>query len=130
MIYVDTCLVIYAIEDNGTLGQRSRALFQNPDLAFAISPLVIMEALVAPLQTGNLQTMDAYQHLFSKWNVIDLDIDSYVRAAELRAASPGLKTIDALHLAAAQLAGCSALWTNDKRLAAASVGLAVDVMHD
>ena len=34
----------------------------------------------------------------------------------------------ALHLAAAQLSGCTELWTNDKRLAAASHGLAVDIL--
>ena len=43
--------------------------------------------------------------------------------------SSSLRTPDALHLAAAQVHGCSALWTNDSRLAVAGRGLAVDVLH-
>ncbi|WP_374114499.1 type II toxin-antitoxin system prevent-host-death family antitoxin [Microbacterium paraoxydans] len=43
-------------------------------------------------------------------------------------ADSGLKTPDALHLAAAQLSGCTEPWTNDERLAAASPGLAVDIL--
>lgn len=128
MIYVDTCLVIYAIEDRGPLGERARTLFQNPDLSFAVSPPVMMEALVAPIRSNDGRVLDAYQRLFTDWEMIEPDFDDYVRAAELRAATPRLKSVDALHLAAAQLAGCAALWTNDKRLALASAGLAVDVI--
>ena len=40
-------------------------------------------------------------------------------ATELRA-EHGIKTPDALHLAAAIHGGCDALWTNDKRLARAA----------
>ncbi|PJI53413.1 PIN domain nuclease [Methylobacterium radiotolerans] len=59
--------------------------------------------------------------------IVALDTAAFVRSAELRA-DFGLKTPDALHLAAAQLSGCTELWTNDKRLAAASHGLAVDIL--
>ena len=128
MIYVDTCLAIYAIEDRGARGDRARALFRNPELQFAFSPLVMMEALVTPIRSNDSRIIDAYHRLFTGWDMIELALDAYVRAAELRAASPGLKTVDALHLAAAQRAGCDALWTNDRRLAAASAGLAVDVI--
>jgi predicted nucleic acid-binding protein len=58
---------------------------------------------------------------------LELDETAFLHAAELRARH-GLKTPDALHLAAAQLTGCRELWTNDARFAAASRGLAVDVV--
>ena len=51
-----------------------------------------------------------------------------MHAAQIRAANPTLKTVDALHLAAAQLAGCTTLWTNDKRLTTAAGSFAVDVI--
>lgn len=50
-----------------------------------------------------------------------------VQAAHLRAHF-GLKTPDALHLAAAQHHRCQALWTNDERLSKAGHGLAVNVL--
>ncbi|WP_137845920.1 PIN domain-containing protein [Microbacterium sp. 2FI] len=128
MIYVDTCLAIYAIEDPGPRGSRARALFRNPVMPFAFSPLVMMEALVAPIRSHDDPVIEAYHRLFTGWDMVAVDLDAYMRAAELRAASPGLKTVDALHLAAAELAGCEELWTNDRRLAAASAGLAVDVI--
>jgi predicted nucleic acid-binding protein len=130
VIYLDTCVVIYAIEDTGRSGHITRSLLSDPTGEFAVSPLVVMEALVIPLRHGDTRAMDAYQDLFAGCSMIDVDLDAYVRAAELRAATPGLKTVDALHLAAAQLAGCSALWTNDRRLEAASAGLAIDVIGD
>jgi len=40
-----------------------------------------------------------------------------------------LRSPDALHLATAHLARCAELWTTDRRLAAASGGLAVDVIN-
>ncbi|MBP8803259.1 MAG: PIN domain-containing protein [Pseudoxanthomonas sp.] len=50
-----------------------------------------------------------------------------MQAAHLRAHF-GLKTPDALHLAAAQHHRCQALWTNDERLSKAGHGLAVNVL--
>lgn len=41
----------------------------------------------------------------------------------------GLNTVDALHLATAQFAGCEALWTNDDRFVNASDGRAVNVLR-
>jgi predicted nucleic acid-binding protein len=48
------------------------------------------------------------------------------RAAEIRA-SYGLKTPDAIHLAAATLAGCDVFLTNDRRLAGFP-GIVVEVV--
>ena len=49
--------------------------------------------------------------------IIPLTADVFRLAAELRGLT-GLRTPDAIHLAAARHAGCAALWTNDHRLAA------------
>jgi len=71
----------------------------------------------------------SYDDLFSTLENPDLDDETFLHAAELRAryGRQGLKTPDALHLAVAQLNRCSALWTNDERFAAASQGLAIAV---
>jgi uncharacterized protein len=95
---------------------------------FAVSPLVVHEVLVGPIRRDNQRLLDVYEDAFAGYTMVSLEMPAFVRAAELRAAAPGLKTVDALHLAAAQLSGCTALWTNDKRMTMASAGLAVDIL--
>ncbi len=127
MIYLDACIVIYAVEDDSARGARVRQrLADAGDEVVAISPLVMLECLVGPLRDDNLMLADHYHRAFEQFRVLDGGVAQHVRAAELRARH-GLRTPDALHLAIAQLAGCTELWTNDSRLAAASHGLAVDV---
>ena len=130
MIYLDSCIVIYAAEDRGPRGDLVRARLQSAgEENVAISSLVMLECLVGPLRDGDLGLSDRYDELFAQFRVLQLDERVCRRAAELRALN-GIRTPDALHLAAAQLSGCRALWTNDRRLAAASHGLAVDIAHE
>lgn len=129
MIYLDSCIVIYALEDPSPVGQRARAALRSADGPFAISPLVVHESLVLPFRRRDTALIERYTTTFVGYAMIELDSSCYLHAAELRAETPGLKTVDALHLAAAQLSGCEALWTNDKRLAAVSGGFAVDVIN-
>ena len=117
MIYLDSCLVIYAIEPNGTASERVLAAIADADATFAVSPLVLMECLVGPLRAERTSVAETYEAFCSSVEMIPLGLDVFRRAAELRATT-SLRTPDALHLAAADLGGCSALWTNDHRFAA------------
>lgn len=129
MIYLDTCMVIYAVEDDGHRGVKVRQrLADAAEDVVAISPLVTMECLVGPLRDENLVLHDHYLRALAQFRILDAGTEQFVRAAELRARH-GLKTPDALHLAIAQTTECAALWTNDSRLAAASHGLAIDVLQ-
>ena len=128
MIYLDSCILIYAVEDDGERGTAIRQrLAVAGETVVAISPLVKLECLVGPLRGDNLALHDHYLQAFERFAFVELGEQQYLRAAELRARH-GLRTPDALHLAMAQLSGCDQLWTNDSRLAAASHGLAVDVL--
>lgn len=130
MIYVDPGILIYAIEDLTDRGDRVRqSLSDAGDQGAAIGSLVMLECLVGPLRSGNQALHDHYLRAFDQFRPLDHERNHYVRAAELRARH-NLRTPDALHLATAQLTGCDELWTNDDRLAAASGGLAVDVLAD
>jgi predicted nucleic acid-binding protein len=126
VIYLDSCLVIYAVEDTGARGDAVRRLLAR-DEVFAVSPLVRLECLVAPMRRGDLDIEDRYRAVLDMFRQVDLDLAVFERGARLRA-STGMKTPDALHVAAAQLHGCDALWTNDDRLTAASRGFAVGVL--
>lgn len=127
MIYLDSCVVIYAVEDHGARGDEvRRRLIGSTDVVVAISPLVILECLVGPLREENLVLHDHYVRALKQFRLLPLEPEHYVRAAELRARH-GIRTPDALHLAAAQLHACDQLWTNDNRMAAAASGLSLVV---
>jgi predicted nucleic acid-binding protein len=125
VIYLDSCIVVYAIEDDGARGDAvRRRLAEAADDVVAISPLVTLECLVGPLREENLGLHDHYVRALQQFRQLPLEPEHYVRAAELRARH-GIRTPDALHLAAAQLYGCDQLWTNDNRLSSAAGGLSV-----
>jgi predicted nucleic acid-binding protein len=128
VIYLDSCILIYAVENLAEPGRRARELLDRSGVPFVISPLVIHECLVGPIRDGDGLTRSRFESLFAEFEYVDIGLEAYLRAAELRARTVGLRTPDALHLAAAELASCDELWTNDRRLAAASAGLAVDVI--
>jgi predicted nucleic acid-binding protein len=129
VIYLDSCIVIYAIEDDGPRGiEVRRRLAAARDAVVAIGPLVVLECLVGPLRSENLALHDHYRRAFERFRMVEHGVAEFSRAAELRARH-GIRTPDALHLATAQLVGCDELWTNDTRLAAASQGLAVDIVR-
>ncbi|MCU1441055.1 MAG: hypothetical protein JWP85_2052 [Rhodoglobus sp.] len=128
MIYLDSCILIYAVEDDGPRGLRIRERLAGAgDEVAAISPLVALECLVSPLRADDLGLHDHYLRAMERFRMLDASLEVHVRAANLRARH-NLRTPDALHLATAQLTGCRELWTNDTRLAKVSHGLAVDVV--
>jgi predicted nucleic acid-binding protein len=128
LIYVDACLLIYAIEDHPRFGARVRARIGSvPAEALAVSPLVHLECRVGPMRAGNAVLLRYYEQALGRLVQLPLPQDVFLRAARLRAEF-GLKTPDALHLSAALHHGCEALWTNDGRLMHAGRGLAVNVL--
>lgn len=128
LIYLDSCLVIYAFENDALFGERTRqVLSREPAGRFAISPLVRFECLVGPMRSGNPILRRYYEEGLARFVQLPLSDPVFVLGAELRARF-GLRTPDALHLAAAQHHGCDALWTNDERFAASSRGLATNVL--
>jgi predicted nucleic acid-binding protein len=129
MIYLDACIVIYAVEDDGARGAAVRQrLADAGDAEVAVSPLVTMECIIGPLRQENLALHDHYLRALAQFRRLELGEAQFMRAAQLRARH-GLRTPDALHLAVAQLAGCDELWTNDDRLALAAGGLAVNIVN-
>lgn len=124
LIYLDACLLIYAIENHPDWAATVRsAMAREPAESFAISPLVKIECMVKPLKTGNLALQGRYEAGLNQLVQLAMPEPVFLQAAQLRARF-GLKTPDALHLACAQHHGCAALWTNDARLAQAGHGLA------
>lgn len=130
MIYVDSCLVIYAVERDDAIGDRARSALARAETTLATSPLVMLESLVKPMRDADAKAQSTMWSAFDAFELLPIEPDAYLDAALLRARFRRLQTADALHLAVARQAGCSALWTNDSRLAIASGGLAVDVIAE
>lgn len=129
LIYLDACLLIYAIEDHPVwAGAVRSALESEPNARFAVSPLIKMECLVKPLKTGDVAMQRRYESGLNEFVQMPMPEAVFLQAAVLRSRF-GLKTPDALHLACAQHHGCTALWTNDDRLAQAGHGLARNVLQ-
>lgn len=128
LIYLDACLVIYLIENHPRWGAAvARSMAGAGDVRFGISPLVKCECLVGPMKRGDAVLERAYLGTFERLLLFDMPDEVYVEAARLRARF-GIKTPDALHLATAQHHRCVALWSNDDRLAQASLGLARNIL--
>lgn len=129
LIYFDTCLLIYLQEDHPRFNaQVSAAMRHAGEARFAISSMVKLECLVAPLKRGDLVLQRNYELLFLWFEYLPLPDEVFLQAAHLRGRF-GLRTPDALHLACAQHHGCAALWTNDERLTQAGHGLVHNVLR-
>lgn len=127
MIYLDSCLLVYLVEEHPERADRvRRAIAAHASESFAVSPLVRMECLVKPLRDGDLALAKRFETVLERFASLSLDEEAFGLATALRARF-SLKTPDALHLACAQRHGCAALWTNDARLSRAAHGMAIDV---
>lgn len=123
-IYFDSCILIYRIERRAPWAQRvdERLAAHEAEAHVAvITELTRLECRVRPLARGLTDMLRDYGAFFARPNLLWQQCDRSVfdLAAELRARH-GLKTPDALHLAAALIARCDEFWTNDKRLEAAA----------
>jgi predicted nucleic acid-binding protein len=126
-VYLDTCCVIYLLEDVPGFSVPMRArLAGNADAILCVSPLVRLEALIKPLNDGNRTLERDYEDFLAAQQWLSMGDTEFDRATRLRAAHR-LKTPDALHLATAIRHACTEFWTNDDRLISAAAGMAVNI---
>ena len=127
--YVDTCLLIYWVEDSSPLAQAAKAwVARQHDARLCVSPLVRLEVLVKPTRAGDAALVQVYEKVLIDQEWLAIGDEVFAHALALRA-HHGLKTPDALHLATALHHGCTEFWTNDDRLKAAVGALAVNVLE-
>lgn len=120
-VALDTCVFIYFAEDHPRFARPLADLFSRVDaeeLPAVTSAVTLLEVLAAPLRDGNEVLADEYESLLTRGRGLfmrSLDSSLLKAAARLRAAT-GVRTPDALQLAAGLAEGCSSFLTNDRRL--------------
>lgn len=118
---LDTAVFIYFMEEHPRYLPIVEPIFAALDeqrLAGVTTTITLLETLVVPLRAGDVSLARSYEALLGNsrgLGLIDLDRSVILHAAKLRATN-GLKTPDALQVAAALQAGCTAFVTNDRRI--------------
>jgi predicted nucleic acid-binding protein len=118
---IDTAAFIYFIEEDQRYLPTVAPLFAAADagrIELVVSALTLLEVLVVPYRTGNVELARRYEALLTRSRgvrMVDLTRDHMRLAAQLRAIT-GVATPDALQLAASLATGCTAFLTNDRRL--------------
>ena len=120
-VALDTHLFIYFNDENERFLQLVKPLFEAIDhgiLPATTSALTLMAVLVVPHRNGNTALADRYEAILTRsrgLRCIDIDRSVLKAAAQLRA-NLRLKPPDAIQVAAALVARCSAFLTNDRRI--------------
>jgi uncharacterized protein len=66
-VYLDTCCVIYLLEDVPVFSEQIRKFMTfNLDAILCVSPLVRLEALVKPSIDGNIELIADYEIFFGR----------------------------------------------------------------
>ena len=118
---LDTAIFIYLIERHPTYEPLLVPLFQSLNegaLEACTSSITLLELLVKPYRSGDAELAARYEAFLTQSRGLTLlspDRQILHTAAHLRAARQ-VKTPDALQLATALRAGCTAFLTNDRRL--------------
>lgn len=123
-IYPDACVIIYLIEEHPSLHPRIDAWIRaHPGDEIALSDLTRLECRIRPLRNQDIELLFRFDRFFANPDHFYVQATRAVfdLATDLRVGH-GLKTPDALHLAAAIEAGCEEFWTNDRRLEKAADG--------
>lgn len=129
MIYLDSCLLIYLVEQHPQFGAvvAERLNQTAKEAALASSDLGRLECLVQPRRADDFALTNRYEQVFKRLVVLPMPAEVFDMATTIRART-GLKTPDALHLACALHHQCSAFWTHDSRLAQAANGFALNIL--
>ena len=119
-VYLDSCIVIYLIQAPEPIRAAVRRALQppaGPAPQVCISALTRLECRVWPIREDDAELLALFDRFFASRDLrrARLTVAVFDLATDLRARY-GVKTPDALHLAAAITWDCDEFWTNDRRL--------------
>ena len=116
-IYLDAAPIIYVVERVSPYLPQLLQHFSLPDTTLVTSDMARLECRMKPLRDNNVVLLSGYDRFFKAavTQMVPLTTEVIDLATEIRAQF-GFGTPDAIHLAAATVAGCDEFLTNDHRL--------------
>ena len=116
-IYLDTAPVIYLVERVPHYADVVDRLVSADGIMQITSDLTRLECRVKPMREYKVALLQDYDDFFNEVveEIVSLSHVIMDHATDIRA-HYGFKTPDAIHLAAAVVAGCEVFLTNDHRL--------------
>jgi predicted nucleic acid-binding protein len=120
-VAIDTAILIYWIEDHEHFAPLLADLFGEADRGartVVTSALTLLEVLVGPLRAGETALAETYEAALTGGpgiRLVPVDLSVLRSAARLRA-DHGLRTPDAIQLAAAREGSATCFLTHDRRL--------------
>ena len=121
-VYLDTNVFIYALSGFAAFRSLLTELFdaiEANSLIAVTSELALAETLVIPFRHEDADEEQRCREIFRAGPGLELhpvSMGVLEATARMRAASPAMRTPDAIHAATAQLAECDVFLTNDARL--------------
>lgn len=120
LIYWDSMLFIYILEENPAYCDRVRTIFEKMEKRrdkLCTSAFTIGEVLAGPYQAGRQDVVQQIRGMFREpfVRILPFTAETADRYAAARAL-PGVSPPDAIHLACAAEAGVDLFLTNDLRL--------------
>ena len=118
---LDTAIFIYFIEEHPRYLPLVAPFFEEADSGkrqLVTSALTLLEVLVVPYRAGAVELAQRYEVMLTRsrgLRIVDITRDQLRAAAQLRAVT-GMRTPDALQVAAALGADCRTFLTNDRKL--------------
>jgi predicted nucleic acid-binding protein len=120
LVLLDTMVFSYHLGDHPRFAALTAVILdciETGQVAGLTTAVTLAEVLTVPAQAGDLQAMQDYELFltsFPNLHLVPLDVDLARETALVRGAT-GLRTPDAVQVAAARLHGADAIVTNDRR---------------
>ena len=135
LVALDTMVFAYHLADHPRYSPLTTVVLEaveSGQIAGVTTTVTLAEILTAPAKTGDrraLQDYELYLTRFPNLRIMPLDV-ALARETALVRGETGLRTPDAVQVAAAHLAGADAIVTNDRRWAGRVVAPAVVVLEE
>ena len=120
LISLDTMVFAYHLADHPRYSALTTAVLdavESGRLNAVTTTVTLTEILTAPAKAGEQQALQDYEIFLTRFpnlHIAPLDVEMAREAALVRGEA-GLRTPDAIQVAAARLAGAEAILTNDRR---------------
>ncbi len=119
--YLDTAPFIYYLEKSDLYFEKIRRFFMNcykRNIPLVTSAVTVEEYCVYPLSHNDKDSVSSFNSFMDGMGISIVPVDKQIafEAAKIRSLYEGFKALDAIHLATAEISGCSKFITNDKQL--------------